>query len=441
LSLLFFVLSLLSKSIAIIFPIILLTFDFCFPVARRRIFLIDKIPFICAAVAIAVVAMYSQLPEVGEGGRVAELHGGSVLGTVFTMLPVFCRYLGMIVWPSSLSAEYHPPVHSSLDGAVLGACLILLTIAGGGWLLYRSDRRLGFWVCFFFVALLPVSQIVPLLTLMNDRYLYFPILSVAALGGSAATVLLRTVDRHPKLVCLFITLPLITLSIVTYKRVGVWRGPVELWSDAATKTPDSSRVWGNLGNAYDASGNRGLAGYAYKRGLEIDPNNEQILFDSGSMYMRLGDNYQAYILLKRLLYLLPNHIMGLVFYGDICLQRGDYAEAEKSYLRAHSLQPDAVDPLVALGNSAVITKRFDDAREYYFKAEKIYEENPDIAYNIACVDSMSGRIDSALLWLDKALHRGFHDETTLRTSQELLLVRGDSRFERLMAHYFTKGLK
>ena len=171
LSLSAFVLALLSKSIAVIFPIVLIMYDFCFPAAGRRVALLDKIPFFFAAGVIAAVTMYSQMPNVGAGGRIPGLHGGSVLATVFTMLPVFCRYLGMTVWPSALSADYNPPVHQSPDSVVLGAFLVLLAAVWGGWRLYRYDRRLGFWVAFFFVALLPVSQIVPLYTLINDRYL------------------------------------------------------------------------------------------------------------------------------------------------------------------------------------------------------------------------------------------------------------------------------
>ncbi len=438
LSLFSFLLALLSKSIVVIFPIVLIMYDFCYPEVRRRVALLDKIPFILAAVIIAVITMYSQWPDVGEGGRVTELHGGSALATAFTMLPIFCRYLGMIVWPANLSADYNPPVYQSPDAVVIGAFFILLVVFWGGWRSYRFDRRLSFWVAFFFVALLPVSQIVPLFTLMNDRYLYFPMLSIAALAGSAAAHLQRSWDKYPKLVNLLIAAPLIMLSLVTYNRAGVWRNPVTLWSDAASKVTDCSRVWGYLGSAYDAAKDRGPAIYAYKRGLDLDPNDIKILYNSGSMYMLLGDNDQAYIILKKLLELSPNHIMGLVAFGDICLLKGEFSAAEGSFLRAHQLQPTAVDPLIKLGNAAVVMDRLDDAIVYYLKAEKIMEGNPDVAYNIACVESMFGRVDSSLSWLDKALQRGYHDEYTLRSNQELMIVREDVRFEQLLAHYFSR---
>lgn len=434
-----FVLALLTKSIVVIFPLVLIMYDFCCPEEKRRIAWLDKLPFIVAAGAIAVITMYSQQPEVGEGGRSAGLHGGSLLATVFTMLPVLCRYFGMIVWPSSLSAEYNPPIYQSPDSVVVGAFIVLVAIIFAGWRLYRHDRRLGFWVGFFFVALLPVSQIVPLYTLINDRYLYFPLLSVAALGGIVAAMMQRTWSKYPVPVCLLITLPLMVLSVATYRRAGVWRDSVTLWSDAASKVTDNARIWGNLGNAYDAANNRGPAIIAYKRGLELAPTDMQILYNLGTMYMLLGDNEQAYSVLNKLLTLVPNHIMGLVSMGDTCLMRGEISSAESNYLRAHQLQPTAVDPLIKLGNTAIIMNRLDDALSYYLKAEEINNSYPDIAYNIACLESMAGRIDSSLSWLEKSLQRGYNDAHTLRSNQELALVRQDARFEQLLGYYLSGG--
>lgn len=432
-----FVLALCSKSIAVILPVVLVLYDFCYPEVRRRVAFLDKIPYILSAGVIAAVAMYSQMPEVGEGGRTSELHGGSALATVFTMLPVLCRYLCMIVWPSSLSADYNPPVYQTPEAIVIGAFFVLLAVVWGGWRFYRSDSRLGFWVAFFFVALLPVSQIVPLFTLMNDRYLYFPMLSIAAFAGSAAIFLQRRWGKYPKLFYVVITLPLIVFSVLTYNRAGVWRNSVTLWSDAVTKVAESARLWGYLGNAYDAAKNRGPAIVAYKRALELDPDDISTLYNSGSMYLLLGDNDQAYSLLKKLLSLTPNHVMGLVAFGDVCMLRGEYAEAEKSYLRANQLQPNAPDPLNKLGNSAVIMNRLDDALRYYLMAEKTYGGHPDIAYNIACLESMFGRTDSSLVWLEKALQRGYHDAYKLRTNQELTIVREDIRFEQLLGRYLS----
>lgn len=439
LSLSAYILALLTKSIAVIFPVVIFIYDYCYPDCKPRFRLLDKLPYILAAGAIAAVTMYSQLPGIGEGGRSSGLHGGSVSATVFTMLPVFCRYLGMIVWPSSLSAEYNPPVYQSPDLVVISSLIVFSAVLWCGWLIYRHDRRLGFWAAFFFVAFLPVSQIVPIYTLINDRYLYFPLLAVGALVGAGAARLEENCRKYPRLVYLPILLPLVALSFATFSRAAIWRDSVTLWSDAAAKVDGLARIWGNLGNAYDAANKRGPALTCYKHGLDLDPNDIQILYNLGTLYMLLGDNSQAYGTLNKLLTLVPNHVMGLVSMGDTCVQLGDFTSAEKSYQRAYQLQPNAADPLVKLGNIAVIMNRLEDALGYYLKAEKLGGLNPDIAYNIACIESMANRTDSSLLWLDKALQRGYHDEYTLRTNQELVNAQNDRRFEKLLERYFPKS--
>jgi Flp pilus assembly protein TadD len=152
--------------------------------------------------------------------------------------------------------------------------------------------------------------------------------------------------------------------------------------------------------------------------------------------MIAGDNDQAHRFLNKLLRVAPNHITGLVAFGDTCVKQGNYADAEKNYLHSHHLQPGAIEPLIKLGKLAVITHHLDDAREYFLKAEKISVDNPDIAYNIASVESMSGRLDSAFTWLDKALRLGYVDLHALRTNHELMVVRADRRFEALVSRYF-----
>lgn len=433
-----FVAALLSKSIAVILPVVLVMYDFCFPEVKRRVALLDKIPFIIAAGVIAAITMFSQWPDVGEGGRISEFHGGSRLATFFTMLPVLCRYLGMTIWPANLSADYNPPIYQYPEAPVIGAFIILAAVVWGGWRLYCYDRRFGFWTAFFFVALLPVSQIVPLFTLMNDRYLYFPLLSVAAFAGAGAAYLWRRFGKYSVAIYLLLALLLTALAVATWQRAGVWRNSVTLWSDAAAKVTNSARIWGYLGNAHDEAKERGPAIYAYQRGLELDPNNESILYNSGSMYLLLGDTEQADSLLKRLLRRSPGHIMGLVAFGDLAMLRGDFAEGESSYLRAHQLQPSAPDPLLKLGNAAVVTNRLDDARGYYLRAEETVKGHPEIAYNVACVEAMLGRVDSSISWLEKALQRGYRDEYALRSNEELLLVRGDARFEALLGRYFPQ---
>lgn len=437
LSLAAFVLSLLAKSVALVFPVILVLYDFCFTEGEQRVRWKDKIPYAIAAVAVALLALYSQQPEFG-GGRIGY-HGGSPRATFFTMLPVLCRYLGMLVWPAGLSAEYAPPIYRSLELPVVAAAFLLMGVALAGFRLFRVDRRLGFWVLFFWIGLLPVSQIVPLATLMNDRYLYFPMIGVAALAGNGA-VLLRERFGEQRLVMVhsLLVLLLLVLAIVSFQRAGVWRNSLTLWSDAVAKVPVASRAWGHLGEAYLDAGDRGAARRAYERGLEADPTQGLVLCGLGSLYTELGELDKGYVLLKRNLELDPSDAIGWAALGDNYLKRRNYPEAEKAYKQALTVQPDAMQVVVMLGDLAVIQGRLDLARDYYGRVEGTWRDNPDIAYHLAGVESLSGRPDEALAWLEEALRRGFRDYAKLSADKNLSALRNEARFNSLLRQFFAE---
>lgn len=432
-SVLSFAAALLAKSVAVIFPVILVLYDLCFPAGGRRLRVKDKIPFILAAGAIAAVNMHVQA---GEGGARVGFHGGSPLATFFTMLPVFCRYLGMLVWPVGLSAIYAPPIHRSLDATVVVAGLLLTGVLLSGVWLYRQDRRLGFWFMLYWIALFPVSQIVPISFIMSDRYLYFPMLGVAGLAGAGAVALRDGMGtRRRMLAYTLLALPLLALSITSIKQGGAWRNALTLWSDAVVKEPTSDRAWELLGEANRLSGNKEAAFRAYEQGLTLNPTNPEILYGLGEMYTNGGELDKGYAVLRKLLELKPKYVIGWSMLGNNYLKQGNYAEAEKAYKHALALQPDAMQVVALMGDLALSKGNIDQARTFYGQVEAKGWNDPEIAYQLACVEARAGRKNEALDWLEKALQRGYSDLGKLVNNEQLSLIRGEPRFRNLLVHY------
>jgi len=428
-----FAIALLAKSIAVIFPVTLILYDICFPEGGRRLRLRDKIPFILAAGVIAAVNMHVQA---GEAGARVGFHGGSPLATFFTMLPVFCRYLGMLVWPTGLSAMYAPPIYTTPETAVVGAALLLCGVVLAGALLFRRDRKLGYWVIFFFIGLFPVSQIVPISFIMSDRYLYFPMLGVAGLAGAGAVALRdRMGTRRRMLAYTLLAMPLLALSIASFQQAGVWRNALTLWSNAVVKEPTSDRAWELFGEANRLEGNTEAAFRAYERGLALNPTNPEILYGLGELYTNGGELEKGYVILKKLLELKPKYVIGWSMLGNNYLKRGDYIDAEKAYKHALALQPDAMPVLALLGDLELTRRDFGRARSYYGQVEAKGWNDPYIAYQLACVEAQTGRKDAALEWLEKALQRGYNDLEKLVNDGHLASIRGEPRFRNLLSHY------
>jgi Tfp pilus assembly protein PilF len=433
-----FVLSLLAKSMTVVFPLVLVLYDLCFPEGGLRLRLRDKIPYVLAAAVVAAIAIYSERPEIGGGGRTG-FHGGSPWATFLTMLPVFCHYLGMLFWPVGLSAEYAPTIHRAIDLPVAAAALLLAALAFAGVRLFRIDRRLGFWVIFFWVGLLPVSQIVPMLSMINDRYLYLPLVGVSALAGSLVMALRKRIGSRRSMLHLLLVALLLVLSAISFVRAKVWRNSITLWDDAVSKVPASDRSWGLLADAYRQSGNIEAVRRTYERALAYNPDNPHALNGLGEICTRSGQLDQGYAYLDRLVKTHPRHAAGWVSLGNNFLRRHDYAQAEKAYLQALAIQPDSPLVGILLGDLAVIQGRLDKARVQYGKVEEKGANNPDVAYRLARVEALAGSKDEALAWLEKALQRGYEDSSGIHDDEGLATIWDEPRFYYLMDRYFPEG--
>jgi tetratricopeptide (TPR) repeat protein len=436
-SLVAFTLSLMAKTAGVVLPVILIFYDMCFAKETRRIRFLDKIPFFLASAVFSIIEIYSEMPQ--QGGSLAEYHGGTPLTTFYTMLPVFCRYLRLLLWPSGLNIEHMPPVYQSLELKVVAAAVLLAAMFFAAFRLYRVDRRLGFWVMFFWVGLLPVSQIVPLFMLMYEHYLYMPIIGAGALAGAGAVCIRERIGSQRSVILYgILVLWLLTLSVVSFQRTAVWNNSLTLFTDASLKSPQSFRVWEIIGETQHYFGNISASRQALERSLSIKSDNTDVLWALGKIHIDAGELEKGYNYLQRLLVKNPAFARGWATLGDYYRARGDYRTAEVMYSKALFIQPDAVQVQMMLGKLALLERRLDDARSFLGRVEADGREwnAAENAYLMTCVESLAGRTDSALVWLEKALERGYQDYYTLNTNLELSELWKDPRFSYLMMKYF-----
>lgn len=76
--------------------------------------------------------------------------------------------------------------------------------------------------------------------------------------------------------------------------------------------------------------------------------------------------------------------------------------------------------------------RFDEARVAFEKSIELGFKPDSSAYNIACGYGIQGDAENALLWLDRAIDKGFDDVAHLEKDSDLDPVRSDPRFRGLM---------
>jgi cytochrome c-type biogenesis protein CcmH/NrfG len=440
-SIFMFTAALLSKSVAVIFPMMLILHDVLVPRTRRRFREhADKIPYFIAAGVIGVLAIFTQIPEYGGGGRV-NYPPGALIVLPLSMLPVLVKYLQLLVWPalSQMSVMYFPPLRSTLDWDVLIALCVVAGLLVVGGCLYRRSRPTLFWYALFFLGLLPVSQIIPLITMMNDRYLYFPMLGIAGLVASFfSSEHSRTEYRAwwKPLVVVSAAL-VIVISVVSHLRGRVWRNTITLFSDTVEKYQDKSGLFPlcRLAEGYVASGDLKIARYYYEKAGKLGPLDFDATYNLVQILFEEGDFASAYQHIWRMLLGGDPDRRGQLLLGEYYYRTGDYQDAESYLLSYLEDYPESAHGLFLLGQVYLVWGMNERAGELLRGAVSAGGNHAGLYFSIACSESRQGRTGKALEAMQTAFEKGF-TARDMKTGEWCLDgMRDDSRFQEMVRRY------
>lgn len=299
-----FALALLSKSVAVIFPLMLMVYDLTGATVKSDLKAhVDKLLFFAAAAAVGLLAFMTQSPE---------MHGGRIpypphpwLTIPLTMLPVLVNYLRLLFWPdpATLCIMYFPTTRDHIDGMALFGLVVAAGLLMTGWYLYRKARVRLFWYLLFFLGLLPVAQIIPIATLMNERYLYFPLLGVAGLVAWGCDAMRNEVRwAWPgRAVITGVVAVILLLATVSAIRSRVWRNGITLFGDAVAKLPHERDPWTLLAESYLAHGDAMTARRLYEKAETLGPLGANDQFKLASIYLEAGELDRAFSAIWKLL--------------------------------------------------------------------------------------------------------------------------------------------
>jgi len=447
LSVLVFAAAILSKSVAIVLPVVLVLIDISLPgEAHRRVTLRDKLPYMLIAIFCGIMALVSQSAENMGGGRGVHL-AGSYLVEFQTMLPVFARYLALLFWPEGLSAVYSPEIRLYLDYQVILAGILLVLILAVLFLLFRRNRLLFFWYALFLVGFIPVSQIVPLITLMNDRYCYFPMLGFAGGVGTVCASMFEKLGQLQKIAFASVgCVVLLILIVVSNLRAAVWKDAVTLWSATSSRGEneygyDSHFVEGALADAYirrakrkAQNGDGRHAAEDYLSAITIAPDKYEVLNGAGVHFTQNGKLLLGRRYLLRLTEHYPKSYEAWLNLGFNLLMAKEFDQAMEAAHKALILRPGIGKARLLLGHIAMETGKVDEAMKEYLAAEIAGEKSPDLAYNLACLYVRSGQRQEAkaLARLKQAVSWGYSDLEHMRSDPDLESLRNLPEFKRLI---------
>ncbi|HVP62396.1 MAG TPA: tetratricopeptide repeat protein [Myxococcaceae bacterium] len=382
--------ALMTKPVAVVLPLQLALVDL--PLGRARASwrsLLEKLPFIVAAAALAVVTALGKVEvsittavtghsrSVGFAGL--AWYGGGPVDTFLTMLTVVPRYLRLLFWPVNLSIIYTPPVRTGLDAEVAGSLLLVLALGALLMVAARKRPRLACWAGLFVAGLLPVSQILPQATLMNDRYLYVPLLGGAPLVGEGLALLATRITggRRALVVALAAGMAM-ALIFLTRERVTLWASDLALWTDAARKAPDARLAWYNLGHFRESAGDEKGAAEAFVRAAELDALDPFSASHASALLMRRGEFARALPLAERAARLFPTEYDPQYNLGFLRLVQGDVNGARPVLEHAASLDPASCEAATLLGHALALSGEPARATAIYDRIRSTRCDGPDV---------------------------------------------------------------
>ncbi|MGQ0829254.1 MAG: tetratricopeptide repeat protein, partial [Bacteroidota bacterium] len=244
-----FLLSCLSKAMAVPLPLVLILIDFYYQRKFNLKTIAEKIPFLLLALWIGYNATKIQADQ-----AIAEY---GIFTTIQRLM--FAGYGFMMYWiklflPINLSAFYPYPTTDASGGIPLiyniAPFVALLIVAIPAWLLYKNQNKENFRIYvfgmgFFILMIALVLQFVSVgAAIMADRYSYLPYIGAFFMIAMFVDKWLED-QKTKKITLLMVSAFSVFFIIACFDRVKIWTNTEMLWTDVINKHPYIIRQTGN----------------------------------------------------------------------------------------------------------------------------------------------------------------------------------------------------
>src|SRR5881397_2503660 len=346
--------ALLSKSMVVNLPVVLLILD-VYPLRRlggfvgwwsepaRRIY-VEKIPFVLLAAAASAVAVMAQL---SKSAMIPVAHL-SALGRLAVSAYGLSFYLWKMVVPLNLSPLYMrpPTVDPEAPPFILSYGLVLAITAIVLALRRRVPGLPAAWLAYV-VILLPVLGIFQSGSqIAADRYTYLAGPGWAILAGAG---LLSCWHATRFLIPGCAVCLLVGLGVLTWNQVQVWHDSEKLWSHAAAIDPRSPVGQYSLGLALVRQGKLTEAIEHFKTALQIKPDYPDAHTNVGAALADQGKLAEAIDYYREAPQSKPDDALAHYNWGVALAQQCKLAEAIDHYQQTLHFYPDSADAHINWG--------------------------------------------------------------------------------------------
>ncbi len=309
-SIIFFVLAILSKETAIVFPFLFILASLIKSRTTIRRLTVMIIPFFLIVTSYIILRLtIFNFVNTLNFYQEKNIYSENLLVRLLTFSGVFFQYLSVIFFPYELIfARNVPIIISPLNFWVIAFMFVFFTLLIFSLVLRKKNAVFFFSFLWFFICIFPVSGVIPINSIIAEHYLYLPSLSFFLIIAYFFCFLYKKYPQTNRRILLIFTGTTICLLLIlrTITRNSQWRDPITFYTKSLMQSPWHIPMRHNLAMAYAENGKLDEAIIQY----------QQIIADQD-------------------IYPNPHHNL-----ANIYKELGRYQEAEEEYLKALKIDPN-----------------------------------------------------------------------------------------------------
>jgi tetratricopeptide (TPR) repeat protein len=278
-----------------------------------------------------------------------------------TLPVILTTYLRQLVWPDPMCID-QPVDYSAGFGIAFWFSILALALGAIALCVRRESwSRWQFALAFFFVALLPVSGIIPINQPRADRFLYLPSVGAALAVGW----LWDWAQPRWRTGCVaFIAASLSWYGWRSWDYSKTFLNETALWKNVLVVNPNSFRGYADLAAYANNTGQPQIALELVEKSLALNPIYVEGWVVKAYASEALGKTEEAETLYRRAIQTGGEDPRWLYLLADLLQREKRFAEAENLYDRIALLRPNYTAARYAAGMLAIQMNEPDKAQAH-----------------------------------------------------------------------------
>ena len=328
-----------SKEIAVTIPLAVMLF-IALNKDRERNEYLCTIPYFLISI-FYVSVRYILLGRMSQVGSWAPIYE-----RMLTMSKAAVSYLCILIYPLRLCADRAIFIIHSIKDPAAFTSLFILGIAVYIAVYFRDKHKaITYSIFFFFITLLPVSNIISMDLVLADRFLYLPSIGFSLFVSYLFYRLIVYMDRKKlksAVYAVFIII-IILLGSRTILRNNDWKNDEIFCRENLKLNADSARLHYNLALALLDGDNLKEAAYEFKKAIALKSEySDAAHYNLGIILTRSSDLKGAAEEFKKAISLKDDYIEAYNNLGNVYALLGDKASSLKCFERSIAVKPNAV---------------------------------------------------------------------------------------------------